>query len=827
MSIRPANLVIEVVTVALLVLPGLPGTAVARDSDQSDLIQWISGACPEAKDPEILVRLDQVAGKAVTDWLRTGRFRDALELALAYRSCLTGLEFVDGTSGFEDRIRSLGRIICFVPMVVIESEQKVDRDLLARSLAECPAPSVTPPDDSNELAGWSEEVRRFIHLQAAVESPETVMNSAERYMAALKTAGFDDGGARAIAPVQPGGATPERNPDPLFAARVFVVGAAVAAGDLDRLVAASGGKEAACRSPFLAALGIMQAFRLSRQSALPIILKDLMARARFDVLAHVTKLAVARYDVKKCSIPGTVASLAMTTLTAEAVDRYVAEGRTDDLALVALIAAAPAGIPGSIESRLKVLGRMVRSGTGVERGRWLCLLGEAQLEAERNKEALSSFTEARGLLEEGARWLAIVGTLRATLSIGGRGDTVVEAARAFLATGPRSLVIHELIISQKDSEDRASAIDALDRATGTMESETVRTALAEALIKVVDVEPGSVAAKRAIRTLDVLGIPGATEDRVVWGMVAGRHHLEAGESRAAAKALDEALRLARPNMKAAVQGTAALVRWLAVGKRYHVLDRAIRLAKANHLVGPDVLAQVSSVVGEAGEKKRAKALLKSASMLQPEKEHEWLAIANAYARLDEPLLASRALARVGPSGGWGAGPWMTKGRIEMARTNYRDAATAYGKAADLARGESEPLFFRGLVRLLLGDSDGAERDFNQCIEMGDGTHHVYGGLGYSRFDQSRYEEALQAFTKALELNAETADNHLGMALTYFRMGRIDEARTSFRRAVALEPPMETGYEAAEERGYVYSEVEKKAWEDMVESLDSPPSPVSH
>lgn len=825
MALRPAIVSIQIAVVVLLVLSGLPDEAHARDSEQADLIQWISGACPEAGDPEILVRLDQVAGKAVTDWLRTGRFRDALELALAYRGCLKGLEFVDGTSGFEDRIRSLRQIICFVPMVVIETEQKVDRDLLSRSLAECSAPTAIPPEDEGRKADWSEEVRRYIHLQAAVGSPSVVMDTSLRYMKALKAAGFDDGGDRAIAPVQPGGATPDRNPDPLFASRVFVVGAAVASGDLDRLVSASGGKESACRSPFLAALGIMQAFQLSRQSALPIILKDLLARADFQVLSKVTREALARFDVKSCSIPGTVASLAMTTLTAEEVDRHVAAGGTDDLAMVASAAAAPAGIPGSIESRLQVLDRMVRSGSGVDRGRWLCLLGEAELEAGKNNEALSSFEEARGLLDEGSRWLAILGILRATLSVDGHGETAVEAARAFLETGPRSLVIYETIVSQKDSGARAAAIESLFAAAIEMKNADLNASLAEALIKVVDVEPGSEAAKRAVAGLDVLGIPGDTEERVVWGLVAGRHHLEAEDARAAKAVLEKALKLARPNMESAVNGTAALVRWLAVGKHYRLLDRVIELAEANHLLGPGVLAQVSALVGEIGEKKRAKSLLKSASLLKPEKEHEWLAIANAYARLNEPVLASGALSKVGPRADWGAGPWMTQGRIEMARTNYRDAATAYGKAADLARGECEPLFFRGLVRLLLGDSDGAERDFNRCIEMGDGSHQVYGGLGYSRFDQSRYEEALQAFAKALEMDADTADNHLGMALTYFRMGRSEDARKSFRRAVALEPVMEEGHAATEERGYVYSEVEKKAWEDMVDAMDSPPPPV--
>ncbi|NOZ01159.1 MAG: tetratricopeptide repeat protein, partial [Deltaproteobacteria bacterium] len=152
------------------------------------------------------------------------------------------------------------------------------------------------------------------------------------------------------------------------------------------------------------------------------------------------------------------------------------------------------------------------------------------------------------------------------------------------------------------------------------------------------------------------------------------------------------------------------------------------------------------------------------------------------------------------------------------RHRYRDAAVAYGKAADQARGECEPLFYRGLVRLLMGDPQGAEQDFNRCLELGDKSHQVYGGLGYARFDQSRFEDAVAAFKKALGINPGTADNHIGMALALFRLGRNDESRAAFEKAVKLEPSMKSGYQEAEKKGYIYSEVEKKAWEDMLSAF---------
>lgn len=792
-----------------LFLAASPERSQGKEKESDDLIEWISGACPAATDADAIVRLDQVSEKAVTEWLRTGRFRDALELALVYHDCLDEHEFIDGTQGLIERFRTLQQIICFIPMVVIETEQGIDPELTRRSLKRCPAPVLEPPDESAERASWAEDVRRYIHLTAAVESPEKVLGVSTGYRAALEKAGFTHLGSDVAAT--------DKRPDSMFAAQVFAVGASVASGKLERLVEETGGEDPACNSNFLTALGLMHAFQLERMSALPIILKALMSRARFDDLVAVTREAKNRFAGRACVVPGTVASLVLSTLDGEAVDRLVGEDRVKDLALIASSTSASIGVPGSLASRLKVTEWVVKGTTKAQRGRWLSILGEAQMEGQLYADALASFDEARGLLDEGDRWPAVRGAFMATISAGRGREEQSGAARRFLEIDPQPLVIFEVIQSQKGPDESVAAIGSLRSALDTFGKET-RKAVAEAMVKVVDVEPGTPAASAAVETVAFLGIPGDTQEQVVWGLVVGRHFLKADDTESAKKAINRSLKFARPNMESAVSGLQALVRWLAMEKRYGMLDHVIERSGPSHLIGPAVLAQVSSIVGEAGRRKKAKALLRSATLRGPGKDGDWLAIAGAYARIDEPALAAGALAKVGPSNSWGPGPWMTKGRIEMTRKRYRDAASAYGKAADLSRGACEPLFFRGLVRLLLGDPEGSERDFDRCIEMGDGSHQVYGGLGYARFDQSRFDDALAAFVKALEMDGQTADNHLGLALTYLRKGLIVEARESYRRAVELEPSMERGHGEAEKRGYVYSEVEKKAWDDLLEEI---------
>ncbi len=290
------------------------------------------------------------------------------------------------------------------------------------------------------------------------------------------------------------------------------------------------------------------------------------------------------------------------------------------------------------------------------------------------------------------------------------------------------------------------------------------------------------------------------------------------QEREANRILKEAFSVARPETEGVTEGTAALLRWLAASDHVRVLDRAVALARAARVVEAPVLAQVGAIRGERGDRRRAKALLREAIRARPSGTDDWLVIADAYARIGEPTKASAALDKAGPEASWDRRHFMIRGRIEMERRRYREAAVAYTRASDLARDECEPLFFRGLVRLLLGDAEGAAQDFERCMALGDDSSQVLGGLAYAHFDQSAWDKAERTFREAIAKDEKTADNHVGLALTLFRQGRLDEARRSFERAVELEPAMKKGYAEAEKKGYVYSAIEKKAWTEMVRAF---------
>ncbi len=913
---------------------------------EEDLIRWIGDACPSTPDLMALMHLDQVAGKALTDWLRTGRYRDAQRLAVRYLDCLKGLGLEDsggraaGEGPAEEgpaapRIAMLEQVLCFLPLVIFEVEQQVDADLAAQCLARCPRPPGAP---SGDREAWGESVRRYLHLVAAVRPPAEVLEAALSSLEALRKAGFPFPDRLARRPGPEGKTSPEvqdapaspatpgaaegggrveksdeagsgdeaagegaasgqsegddEGPDPVFAAMVLGIGAAVAAGDLDGLVRVVGAgqdmdrrdqeptragdhvptgagqrlgrgsdseaggtaDDDACSSAFLVALGVMQALVGSphppgaaapRRAALPILQTALVSRVPFEARMRTFRATLDRFGDgragpdrsvppspdrpapqarrKPCVVPQVVASLVLASLDAETADRAVAEGRAEDLALLVSTTSLPAALPGSADSRFQVLRLVADRATGDEdRGRWLCALGDAALAAGRIGDAAAAFGSAASLSEGPGRSCGAQGRLRALVADPTADpDQVTAAARAFLETGPEAPDVYGILAESPDTRGRAAAIEALCEAGRAGRDEPAPglvEAVLEAFIKVVDSDPGSEAARLALDAVERAGGPARPEDRVIWGLVSARHHVLVNQEREADRALKTAFCLARPDTEGAKEGTAALLRWLAANDHVRVLDRAVALARTARVVEAPVLAQVGAIRGERGDRRRAKALLRQAVLARPSERDDWLTIADAYARIDEPTLASAALDKAGPEASWDRRHHMIRGRIEMDRRRYREAAAAYTRAADLARGECEPLFFRGLVRLLLGDAEGAVQDFERCRALGDESPQVLGGLAYAHFDQSAWDRAERVFREALAKDEKAADNHVGLAMALFRQGRLDEARRSFERAVELEPAMKKGYAEAEKKGYVYSAIEKKTWTEMVRAF---------
>lgn len=96
--------------------------------------------------------------------------------------------------------------------------------------------------------------------------------------------------------------------------------------------------------------------------------------------------------------------------------------------------------------------------------------------------------------------------------------------------------------------------------------------------------------------------------------------------------------------------------------------------------------------------------------------------------------------------------------------------------------------------------------------------------GMRLYEQERYEEAVQAFERALDLAPGTALYHCNLGVVYAEMGRDEEALEEYETAIRLAPNDPAAYL---NMGYFFSERENdeeavRAWQKVIElAPDSP------
>jgi tetratricopeptide (TPR) repeat protein len=807
---------------------------------------------------ETMIRLDQMAGKAIMDRMRLGRLRAAVHLANVYLDCWSRQGEMARSAAFASRLKTLRQIPCFVPLVVFETEGRIDGELAKESLASCPVPAARPASgDPAAGRAWAEEVRRRMHLVAAFQSPDMVLEEAELWLGRMKDAGIlaADGNARwahvseneaqgkpgtltgqnqkppqsqpgpgealegQVEGLEPEGAAGDAGldavPDPVFAVRVLAAGAAVASGSLQKLVAAFGGEQAACSSMFLAALGFLQAVNLPREAALPMILRALVGRAPLDVMMDLSRRASKAYGDRPCAVQALVSSLALTSASSATVDAVVNGGGVDRL--VELAAAAPSviGLRGSPQTRAAILQKLVGQIKDTDRIVRLCQLGDVRIETGETDAALAAFADVlANAAEPRLRICAIDGRVRA-LVLGGRAadKSFVDAAIAWLKLGPAAREVLIRIMEPDKDALRAETVKAFAGAVVAKDAPG-RQVVLDALQKVVDEEPGSGAAAAALKVLDASGYPDEAEARVTWALIAGRHHVVAGQAVLARSCFERAFAGLKPGMESASEGVTSLLRWAAADARYGWLDQLVPAARKAGIVTVESLANIAGILGEAGEHTRARKFVALAQALKPSKAQQWVSLADAASRFGDVKLATMFLGLAGPEESWDDAAWEVKGKIASLGGQYREAVVIWAKLIQRRPGDCQPRFLHGLALMMIGDPEGAESDFRACVDEGKQGGQMLGAMAYAQFDQSRFDDAEVTFRLALARDDRAADNHLGLAMVQLRKGLVEAAIASRYRAVELEPLLAKGAVAAARKGYVYSEIQKKAWEEL-------------
>ena len=78
-------------------------------------------------------------------------------------------------------------------------------------------------------------------------------------------------------------------------------------------------------------------------------------------------------------------------------------------------------------------------------------------------------------------------------------------------------------------------------------------------------------------------------------------------------------------------------------------------------------------------------------------------------------------------------------------------------------------------------------NYQAAVASNPNSAEAYSNLGWGYYGQKKYEDAIQAFRKALALDRNLTDAHYGLALTLKESGATQDAVVEFEAVVKLAP----------------------------------------
>jgi|GEM_PF-5916489 len=780
--------------------------------------QWVTRSCPREANISDLASFDQMVSKAIMSALRASDYRTAFRYAVDFKTCLTGLGEAVSTI-FSGRLEVLDRVICAAPLGVFEVEQRIDPDLGKIAVSMCPKPPISPPKGKEQREQWKDEVLRYLVLQASVGDLPFVRREALAYIdkqaikqlvEVSKERGEGEAGKQKA---ESEGGEPALDDDIrqlLSQALILAVVASSALGDFADIVKLFPDEDALCTLDLLKMWILMHASVMAQKqpaSALSLAIKRMVTTASLSDMVNTVKEVSEKYG-SKCVLVSAAATLALTSFGDEGIDRAVQEGQVNQIAYLLSKADVPM-VFGSAASREKVFVAVADESEGHAKVEAICQAGKAAAEDKRYEDALVHFQ--RALAIEGNALCALAGKILALLALKQNiGSTVTQ----FLKAKPSADDIQALLGSCSDEEQLTQLAQAIYKANMRIQDDNAT----RALIGLMDAKPGSKAADAVTGTVERLKATFPKDEKAIANLIAFRHHALMKREKKARLALTRAFLGVREPSEHLKEVSVRLAMYLLHNRHFSALKDFLGVAVRKKVFAIQTLAEIAKDLALLGERSTAKGLVARIEREGLQGKEVILAVAEAYSHLDMGEKALKIFEKIGPEGTWDHRTYFVKGRIEMGLKRYREAHAAFTKAYQLGN-EIDAIYFRGLTRLLMGDAEGAEQDFSKCIEMGFKTDAVLGGLAYAYFDGQKYEEAERTFREAIRLQEQSPDNYIGLALSLFRLNRLEEAKEAFDRACAYEKAMKMGYKEAEKKGFVYSDIEKKAWDEMLQAFE--------
>lgn len=119
--------------------------------------------------------------------------------------------------------------------------------------------------------------------------------------------------------------------------------------------------------------------------------------------------------------------------------------------------------------------------------------------------------------------------------------------------------------------------------------------------------------------------------------------------------------------------------------------------------------------------------------------------------------------------------------------NYVAADRTFRDILEAVPDHYDSLHHLGMVSYFRGNLPDAVNYIKRALEVDDSSHYCWNNYAIFLSDSQRYEEALKAWDKSLEINPEFPDPYSNKANTLWILRRFDEAEEYCRKAIELKP----------------------------------------
>jgi len=123
------------------------------------------------------------------------------------------------------------------------------------------------------------------------------------------------------------------------------------------------------------------------------------------------------------------------------------------------------------------------------------------------------------------------------------------------------------------------------------------------------------------------------------------------------------------------------------------------------------------------------------------------------------------------------------GKILFLEKKARESLAEFTEGAKYRTPSAEDLKVVASDYVVLGDYRDADRWFTKVVQWTPGDVQGWYYLGRTKYNENRFEEAIDAFHRCLELDGKNVKAEDNLGLSYAGLGRNDDAAAAYRNAI--------------------------------------------